>query len=123
MECEKCKAEISSEDKFCSKCGTKKVEKSLSEWHKEAHESTTRLWFLIGFLRGSCANNKKDKAMIEKLNMNVMKNSPLIYEEYENVIKFWRDYASLNVDSETKEAIRPKRVSVRKTKTVQKDKK
>jgi len=123
MKCYKCEKEVDKNSKFCSFCGKKVEEKSLSDCLHEATESTRRLWFIIGFLKGTCSSNKKEKEFFENHFEKAMRGCvPKVYEEYQDAIRFWKEYAECDVNNYAiqKKNARLKQTGIRETKTVQK---
>ena len=107
MKCSKCENEIKKDSKFCDNCGEKVVvEENLTSCVNDAVESTRRLWFIIGFLKGSCSSEKEKKMYNNIMKSNVEGTSPQIYADYEMIVKYWKDFANLDVDDYSKKTLR-----------------
>ena len=99
MKCIKCEKEIDDDSKFCNNCGEKKKEEDLTYCVNDAIESTRRLWFIMGFLKGSCSSEKERKIYENIMKSNVEGTSPQIYEDYERIVSYWKKFANLDVDT------------------------
>ena len=96
MKCDKCNAEIPEDNKFCGECGEKvKIQpKPLSDVNTLTMSS--RVWFMLGYMKG-----QKDNKEFEKL---LKKKHRYIYDWYNEVWEFWKNYAIDN-DEELKKMV------------------
>jgi len=116
MECEKCNSLVSPDSKFCSNCGAE-IKKDLSNSLSETVDLCSKVWFMMGFIRGSFSGNKKDKKTLEKFE-NYLKNKDTeLWEDYKRVFNHMISLAKEN-NEKNKETIRLKRKSVSSIKTV-----
>ena len=117
MQCQKCSSLISQDSKFCSNCGTE-IKKDLSSSLSETIDLCSKVWFMMGFIRGSISGSKKDKKTWEKFE-NSLKKYPELWEDYKKVFNHMTDFVNEN-NEKNKETIRLKRKSIPGTKTMQK---
>ena len=92
MKCNKCKSELGSDSKFCSNCGEKIEEESLGSTFDRVNIISRRMWYITGFLRAKGINKDKKKKWYKDYEELLRKVSPELYEDYEDTIKFWKDF-------------------------------
>lgn len=92
MKCPKCSHESEGDSKFCSQCGAKLEEPSSVD---NLIKNCQKIWYVLGFLRG-ISRNDKDKKWHNDFEKMIKKKMPEFYQEYEEVIQFWRDLATKN---------------------------
>lgn len=116
IKCSKCKKEVSEDSKFCNNCGTK-VEKAVFKFSADDNlKLCSKLWYIIGFLRGSSLNDNKD-SLVEFENI-IKKDHSGMWEWYQEVINHWRDWAIKN-DKELQKIVRSQQAGASETKRVQ----
>ncbi|MFH1326662.1 MAG: zinc ribbon domain-containing protein [archaeon] len=93
MKCSKCEKEISSEDKFCSNCGERIEQTSLTSTFDRSIDITRKMWFLFGFLRGKALRGKKKAKWFVDFEKQIETKMPEIWSEYEDTIEFWMKQA------------------------------
>lgn len=118
MECKRCGSLISEDSKFCNNCGIE-IEKSLSIVG-ETIDACSKLWFMLGFIRGSFQDSKKGRIELEKFENRLKNKLPGFFEDYKRVFNHIVNLANEN-NEKNKETIRPKRKSIPSAKTVQKE--
>lgn len=95
MECPKCNSALSSDSKFCSNCGTRVEEKSLSSSFDKTIDSCKKVWFIFGFFRGlSKGGDKKDAEDCKKFEEKIKKDFPEIWDEYMQTIDYWHHFST-----------------------------
>lgn len=113
MKCLKCEKETDDHSKFCSNCGEKVEERSSVVQLEDTVKMCSKVWFILGYNRGV---NIEDKEALEKFE-NILKKEHLdIWEWYQEVIDFWRDWAREQDNEKNKKDDGPKRTSVPKAK-------
>jgi len=90
MECEKCKAELKEDSKFCPSCG-KESKSDLNARMDRTFRDCKRAWFMVGFHRGVCLTEKDEESLKELENR--LKKSDFLYDEYLEAISYWQDKA------------------------------
>jgi len=92
MECQKCHNKLEGDSKFCSQCGSKVAEPCSVD---SLVKNCQRVWYLLGYLKG-LSKNDNDKGWLEDFEKLIKKEMPEFYQEYEEVVQFWRDLANKN---------------------------
>lgn len=90
MECDKCKAQVEDNSRFCGKCGNNVKEKQFDP--DDCMKSCKKLWFLIGSYRGNCLA-QKDTDSLKKFERLLEKEG--IMPEYLDAIKSLNDIIKL----------------------------
>ena len=105
MICEQCKTEIPVENNFCGSCGTKKTEKvkkSFNEEMKDIFNETLkhhrRIWFTLGFFKGM-GHEVRDKKYFNGLMNLWAKEKKETAKEYEEMLKFWKEWDGEDIDN------------------------
>lgn len=92
MICKKCFHASETGSKFCSQCGAELEELSRLD---NLIQNCQRMWYLLGFLRGRSIGDK-DKTWFIKIENEIKETDSEFYKEYQEVIKFWEDFAAEN---------------------------
>lgn len=91
MKCKKCDSDLDELSKFCNKCGAK-IEKEKSTDIHEVCKAVAKLWFRIGFIRGSVFENRKGLPEVKKLEKD-LKDCGFIWDWYKEIL------AEINTDN------------------------
>ncbi|MFH1311466.1 MAG: zinc ribbon domain-containing protein [Nanoarchaeota archaeon] len=119
MECKKCGSLISGDSKFCGNCGAE-IKKDLNNSLSETVDICSKVWFMVGFIRGSFSRNKKDMKGLEEFEDHLKNGHPGMWDDYKRVFNYMVDFVNEN-HGKSKETIRSKRKSIPDVKTVQKE--
>ncbi len=119
MKCIKCDSSVSQDSKFCSNCGAE-IKKDLSSSLSETVDLCSKIWFMMGFMRGSFSRSKKDKKILEEFENSLKNKYPKLWDDYKRVFNYMVDFTNKN-NGKNKETIRPKRKSIPSAETVQKE--
>jgi len=95
MKCNKCKNDVDSESKFCSNCGERIEQTSLTSTFDRSIDITRKMWFLFGFLRGTALKGKKKAKWFMKFEKQIETKMPEIWEEYNLTIDFWKQQVEI----------------------------
>ncbi len=116
MKCSKCEKEINDNCKFCSNCG-KHIEKPETDI-ESLTKTCAKTWYILGFMKGAISDTMKDKKALERFEDALKKDHGEMWEWYQEIVAYWKEWASEQDDEKNKKTNGSKRASIPKTEKV-----
>jgi len=113
MKCSKCEKELDMNSRFCSNCGTEVKEKPNHLRFEDVVKTASKVWFVLGYVKGCDKDNKDSLSEFEKVLKN---NHEDLWELYKEVIEHWQNWAKESNNEKDKETNGSKRTCVSETK-------